>query len=340
MRRAIMLFGAAALAILVLWLLHPAFTPPIFGPRSVASLEAVDLGGVRQWVLIRGQDRTKPILLFLHGGPGMPSMYLAHAFQRPLEKDFLVVQWDRRGAGKSYSPDIDPRTLRTSQELADAQQLIALLQSRYGRRPIIVVGHSYGSYLGVALVRARPDLVRAYVGVGQVACTQTQERAIQDRWLRDQAMAVGDRTTAAAAARGGEWDRETALFQYGGEVVRMKSFLPLVLLGLRATEYTTADSLKVKPGVNFTHAHFVLDGPPLPLSTSAHELPVPTWLFVGRRDYTTPWQCQQAYFASLSTPQKHWVWFNNSAHFPFLEQPEAFHQRMLEVAKASEATSP
>jgi pimeloyl-ACP methyl ester carboxylesterase len=120
----------------------------------------------------------------------------------------------------------------------------------------------------------------------------------------------------------------------------MKSFLPLVLLGLGATEYTTADSLNVKPGVTFTHAHFVLDGPPLPLSTSAHELPVPTWLFVGRRDYTTPWQCQQAYFAGLSTPQKHWVWFNNSAHFPFLEQPEAFHQRMLEVAKASEATSP
>ena len=332
------MWGAGVLvALLILWALHPAFTAPIFGPKSVSLLAPVDLGGVRQWVLVRGVDRTKPILLFLHGGPGMPMTYLAHAFQRPLEQDFLVVQWDRRGAGKSYSPEIHPTTLRTSQELADAQQLIAWLQARYGRRPVIVVGHSYGSYLGVALARARPDLVRAYVGVGQVACSDAEEHAIQDQWLSRQATAAADLATASEAKRGGDWDRESALFKYGGEVVRMRSFAPLVLIGLGATEYTMADSLNVKRGVDFTHAHFVYDGPNRPLMNSVNALSVPTWFFIGRRDYTTPWPCQTRYFDAISAPQKHLVWFEHSAHFPFLEEPQAFHREMLRVARMTAA---
>jgi hypothetical protein len=71
-------------------------------PGSAAVLEPVRLGGVDQWILVRGRDRTKPVLLFLHGGPGMPAMFLAHAWQRALEEDFVVVHWDRRGAGKSF----------------------------------------------------------------------------------------------------------------------------------------------------------------------------------------------------------------------------------------------
>jgi pimeloyl-ACP methyl ester carboxylesterase len=79
--------------------LRPAFTPYI-APPGVASLEQITLGGTPQWVLIRGRSRQNPLVLFLHGGPGMPLMYLAHSFKRGLENDFIVVQWDRRGQGK------------------------------------------------------------------------------------------------------------------------------------------------------------------------------------------------------------------------------------------------
>src|SRR5512132_1751373 len=94
---------------LLAWWSTRASTPPIRGedgriaPASVALLEKIRLGGVDQWILIRGRNRGNPLLLFLHGGPGMPAMYLAHAFQRELENSFTVVHWDRRGAGKSYS---------------------------------------------------------------------------------------------------------------------------------------------------------------------------------------------------------------------------------------------
>jgi hypothetical protein len=113
------LIGVVAIAAIVA--LRPGFTFPILRGGSIASLEQVVLNGVPQWILIRGR-RVKPIVLFLHGGPGMPSMFLAHAFQHSLERDFLVVHWDRRGAGKTYPTTTNPALVRTSQEVADANQ--------------------------------------------------------------------------------------------------------------------------------------------------------------------------------------------------------------------------
>ena len=109
MKKAIWSMVGLALAglgvLLHLWF-SPGHTPAIRGPNSIALLERIRIGNVDQCILIRGNDSSLPVLLFLHGGPGMPAMYLAHAFQGELEKEFVVVQWDRRGAGKSYREDI------------------------------------------------------------------------------------------------------------------------------------------------------------------------------------------------------------------------------------------
>jgi pimeloyl-ACP methyl ester carboxylesterase len=124
----------------------PGRTPAIHQPRSVASLERVRISGVDQYILVRGNDASLPVLLFLHGGPGMPAMYLAHSFQRELEKEFVVVQWDRRGAGKSYREDISS-TLTTEQLVADTVELTNVLRARFHQDKIYLVGHSWGTYL-------------------------------------------------------------------------------------------------------------------------------------------------------------------------------------------------
>jgi pimeloyl-ACP methyl ester carboxylesterase len=329
--------GVVALAIALL-ALRPAFTPPIRSP-GVASLEQITLGGTAQWVLIRGRNRKHPLALFLHGGPGMPLMYLAHSFQPDLENDFVVVQWDRRGAGKSYSPNIDPKLMRMSQELSDAERLIELLRQRFGQTKVIVIGHSYGTLLGIELAYRRPDLVRAYVGVGQVACGETQAEAAQDAWLREMAMAAGDTKTLAAINSGESWNREAALFQYGGEVVGMRSDLPLIMRGLLAPEYTLRDGLNVPKGVAFTHRYMVYDllNPSLPLIDNVPKLAVPVYFFTGRHDYTTPFSCTERYYEGLDDAFKHLIWFDRSAHFPFLEEPQRFHQALLQVASDTAA---
>jgi pimeloyl-ACP methyl ester carboxylesterase len=323
----------AVVAVTAAVVIRPGFTFPILRDGSVASLEQVALNGASQWILIRGQ-RDKPIVLFLHGGPGMPSMYLAHAFQHPLENDFLLVHWDRRGAGKTYSTTTNPTLIRTSQEVADAAALINVLTQRYGQRRVIVVGHSYGSYLGIALTAQHPELVRAYVGVGQIACDPDTEAAIQDAWLRQEAAAAGDIETVAQIGMPG-WDRESALFRYGAEVRKWTSVTPMILTGLASPEYSFRDALNVQKGVAFTHRNFVYDGPSRPLSESVRALKSPLYLFEGRRDYVAPTTCAAQLFGEITTPSKVWVWFDRSAHFPFLEEPDKFHQELLAVASAN-----
>jgi pimeloyl-ACP methyl ester carboxylesterase len=120
----------------------------------------------------------------------------------------------------------------------------------------------------------------------------------------------------------------------------MKSYWPLVVKGLLAPEYLFRDALNVSRGVAFTHKFLRHDllSPSLPLITSVPRLTVPAYFFAGRKDYTTPFPCAERYYERLDDPSKHWVWFDYSAHFPFLEEPERFHDALLQVARDTAAS--
>ena len=323
--------GAAAWA-------RPGFTPPlslIGDGRGVAVLEPVTLGGIRQWVTIRGEDRTAPVVLMLLGEPGQAQIAWARAATRPLEDGFVVVQWDRQGAGKSFAPGQDPAFLRTSREVGDAAELIGRLQKRLGARRVIVVGQGYGAYLGVALARAHPELVQAYVGVGQTACSPDDERAIQDSWLKQRAEAANDPEVFTRAAAGGAWDRARAVFRYGGAIGGAHSDSALSLAPLVAPEYSLGEALTAHDGAAVTSAGFTRDGPDLPLARSVPALEVPAFFFIGGGDYLAPGLCAERYAAALKAPLKHVVWFARSAHYPFMEEPGRFRAELLGAAYAT-----
>ena len=333
LRRGLVVVGLLMALAAAAWF-RPGFTIPLGlfdGGRSIASLKPVTLGGVRQWVLIRGEDRSLPILLWLHGGPGDPLMYLPRGWQRPLEHDFVVVQWDRRGAGKSYDKTLDPRSIRTSREAADTVELIGDLQKTLGQRRVILIGQDYGGYLGVAVAAARPDLVRAYVGVGQSACTPSDEHAIQDSWLKDRSAPVGDSRTYSAASRGGEWDREAAIKTYGGDTTKFPVQAPMPLVGAFSAEYTLPEAFLLPRSKAFVRDHLVRDGPAMPLAQSTPGLDVPVYFFIGEHDYIAPGLCVERYAGVLRAPIKHVLWFDHSAHYPFLEEPTRFHEELLKA---------
>ena len=342
MRRAAAWTGGALLvlvlgvALLKGWERTPAIEDdsgrPVAG--AIASLERVVLGGVEQTVLIRGASTKSPILLWLHGGPGNPAMFLAHAFQRPLERDFLVVHWDNRGAGKSYEAGLSaPGQMRVSRLLEDARELVELLQRRFGPSPVIVVGHSFGTYLGVLLAARYPSLVAAYVGVAQ-GVDEARENALADDFVRRCARERGDTAGLAALERDPRGLREEWLFSCDGELVGARSPLPLIWLGLRAPEYTLMDIRRVMQGLRFTHRSIVYDVINEPLGTAVTRLEVPVWVFAGRRDYNTPGVLAAEWLERLEAPRKTLVWFEASAHFPFLEEPERFYAELRRVRAA------
>jgi pimeloyl-ACP methyl ester carboxylesterase len=305
-------------------------------PGSIASLEMVDIGGTPQCILVRGQSIRNPAILFLHGGPGMPSMYLAHRFQRPLERDFVVVQWDRRGAGKTYRKDTPPELMSVTQEVADTVEVVDLIRSRFGNSKVYLVGHSYGTYLGMIVAQRFPGLFHAYVGIGQLAYSEKRNREVQDHWIRDQARARGDEELLSRLNAKLPIDREKWLFKYGGALYNKKSFTALLLIGLRAPEYSLMDALKVRRGVNFTSKNMKYDAIKEDLIDAVQRLEIPAYFFTGRHDYTDPFECTEEYAHRLRAPKSEVVWFEESAHFPFLEEPEKFAREMRRVAMESQ----
>lgn len=319
-------------------LFRPAFTPAIRDergrrvPDSVASLEKVRLGGVDQWILIRGSSSRNPLVLFLHGGPGMPMMYLAHAFQRPLEGEFLCVQWDQRGAGKSYDQTIPQGSINIEQYLADAVELTNLLRRRFRQEKVFLVGHSFGSYLGALLAYRHPELYSGYLGVGQEADAEAAGPVIDD-FIRRTAVQRGRSDALDDLSKHGHAARETWLFKFGAEIHGKKSWVPLLLLGLCAPEYTFRDVMSVRKGVNLVGRHMNWNAIHGPLRNDVLEFKIPITFFLGRYDYTTPWPLAEQYFDALHAPTKRLVWFESSAHFPFLEEKEKFVREVIGAAR-------
>ena len=170
---ALLAVGLVAIAVLFS---RPASTPPILGADghvlagSIATLQQVHLGGTDQWVLIRGRSIHNPVLLVLHGGPGMPELGVWRFLSglKSLENNFIVVNWDQRGAGKSYQA-IDPTSHMTvDQFVSDATQLTNYLRQRFHQQRIYVAGASWGTTLGTLLVQRHPELFAAYIGTGQM----------------------------------------------------------------------------------------------------------------------------------------------------------------------------
>lgn len=334
--------GLLALFVAVTWhVLTHGRTPPIVDargaavPGSVASLQRMQLGGVPQSVLIRGRSTRNPVVLFLHGGPGMPAMFLAHAWQRALEDDFVVVQWDRRGVGKSYFGDIPARHLTVRRLLDDTYELTNLLRGRFAQDRIILVGHSWGSWLGMLAVRERPELFRAFVGVGQMTGPGHGDTAawrLQAEFIRREAARRDEPEAVRDLEREGRGAVEKWLFRFGGEVHAATSWWPLLRLGLEAPEYTLGDVLRVPKGLRLYARAMTYDVPGDTLRTDVTAVQVPVYFVAGRWDEVTPSELAERYFAALRAPRKGFFWFERSAHFPFLEEPAHFAEVLRRIA--------
>ena len=159
----------------------PRRTPAIKSENAVAELLALPINGVDQWLLIRGLDKKNPVLLFLHGGPGTAQIAIMRNYQKILERYFVVVQWDQRGAGLSGMEPVDAKTFTKEQFVADGLAITQYLRERFGLEKIFLAGHSWGSALGYILAVRHPEYFQAFAGIGQISRdTEGQFRLLQE----------------------------------------------------------------------------------------------------------------------------------------------------------------
>ncbi|MGL4236437.1 alpha/beta fold hydrolase [Tabrizicola sp.] len=324
-----------------LWLRSPGTVRPVLDaagdpvPGSIAEKVFVTINGVEQGMFIRSADLRHPVLLFLHGGPGMPTYVLEQRYPTGLEQDFTVVWWEQRGAGLSYSPDIPPETMTVDQMVADTVALADHLRDRFGKEKIYLMGHSWGSFIGIQAAEQAPDRFHAYIGVGQLTNQLESERLAYDYMLaafRAQGNADMVRKLEAAPYEAtiplpGAYMalRDAAIHTAGiGTTRDMRSVISGIFVpSWLDPEYTLQEKLGIWRG-KWSSSSVQLWNEVLKtdIRVEVPKLDVPVYFLHGRHDYTTSYALAKAYLQQLEAPVKGFYTFEESAHSPNFEEPE------------------
>lgn len=304
-------------------------------PQGIEETRAVRIGGIDQWISVRGTDRRNPVLLFLHGGPGFVAMPTSWYFQRGWEEYFTVVQWDQRGAGKTYAAN-DPAkiapTMTRARMLADAEEMVAFLRKEFGKDRIFLLGHSWGSSLGIQIAQRHPDWLHAYIGIGQITDAMESERRGW-QYTMDMAKREGNQeaireleSIAPYAAPGKPLPLKDLYLQrkwlarYGGAVYGRDGSDAESAAAKLAPEYTDADLRTMWEGTDFSSSRMLTDVLAQDFSVYT-TFRCPIIIFNGRHDYNVSASAAAEWFAKVKAPAKQLVWFEDSAHEIFNEEP-------------------
>lgn len=308
----------------------------------------VSLGGIDQFVTIRGEDVANPVVVYLHGGPGDSSHYLQYPVQGELEDTHTWIRWDQRGTGRTYyaNPELSPADLSVDRMLADLDELVDYARERFGQEKVVIVGHSWGTVLGTLYLQEHPEKVTEYVGVGQFVDT-SEGAHLATTTAIERARAAGDNEDAAAmAANLAELDEAAAAGGYGvaGWTTefenRALSSAYLACEGEKGLAHGIATGL-ASPTINLQDVRWFLSNDSIEtvygrqqplldtlasydLRQAGLEFQVPVSYVGGSCDWVTPTPLAQAYAASLTAPSVDFHLIEDAGHVPSVDQPEAY----------------
>ena len=308
-------------------------------PNGIDERRYVRIGGVEQWITIRGQNRDNPAILLLHGGPGAPLSPLPGHFLA-WEREFTVIQWDQRGAGKSYSPNQGAPGIDLM--VRDAVEVSEYARRRLHRNKIILLGHSWGSVLGIHVIRARPDLFDAWVGTGQIVNMQRNEVVAYSQVL-SKARARGDRDAVEALQKSGP-PPYRQIGQMGLERRWAMQYEPGLRYGptgprgllvelLTAPDYSLKDIVNYLKGVVGGDDFFgqAMDGPLMRVDLPAlgTDFSIPFFVVEGEEDDITPASLARAYFDRITAPRKAFLLMPDAGHMALLTRSDAFLEFLM-----------
>lgn len=293
-------------------------------------IEHVEINNTDMYFSIsKNQNAQKPIILYLHGGPGDSCVPLTQKFNADLEKKVIFVNLEQRGAGLSYYKFQKSEDLSMETIINDIYQFTKYLLSRFNREKIILMGHSWGSVLGLKLIQRYPELFSKYVGIGQVV-NMRKNSALQQTFLKEKGLTnininledeqkiIKDSITLAKL-----------VVKNGGSLYKKKHFTELIVPFIFSKSYSITDKINRIKGSNQATQYFWQELMTINFE-DIHEFPIPVYFIEGRHDDHVSAKLVSDFAKNIKSFNKI-IWFENSGHFPQWEEAEKFNQTIIDL---------
>jgi proline iminopeptidase len=287
--------------------------------QRIEEARYLQIGGIEQWVTIRGDDVRKPLLLLLHGGPGDVQSPFVSVYA-PYERDFVFVQWDQRGAGRTFARN-GAAGVTLEKQIADGIDLSEQLRKRFPKQKLILFGYSWGSVVATGMVQQRPDLFDAYIGTGQVAAWADTVQ-FQFDFLKQRYKEKRDAVALASLEAIGKPDPKNVEQYFGfSRPIRQNmnssdtAWFAAMLRVLKANGESETTIKAIGEGMNASGAALIGSTVTTDLPATATNFKIPYYVIQGRDDLFAPTSLAKAYFNKVSAPKKQFVTIEDAGHF-------------------------
>nr|WP_240463771.1 alpha/beta hydrolase [Paenibacillus apiarius] len=328
--------GATIILLVGVALIFPTWTPKIDGVNSISVLEQVEMNGTGHELMIRGQDKNNPIVIFVHGGPGVSEIPYVTKYQDLLEKNFTIVRYDQRASGKSYHFGEDYSNLSTDLLVKDLLAVTDYISTRFNQKKVILVGHSFGTYIGMQAAQQAPEKYEAYIGIGQMSNTLESELDGLNFTI-DQAKLSGNTTDVEylqglteKVQSGDMLTPRHYVRKYGGAARLIDANADMDNGLLFGPEYNLLDRIRYSRGVSYVQEILIGQAFKKPLPTIITELDLPVYFIMGQYDYMTSMKSAKIYFDQIDANKKEFITYGQSAHYPQFEEKEKFSKWMVD----------
>ncbi|MFT4413027.1 alpha/beta fold hydrolase [Fredinandcohnia humi] len=307
--------------------------------NSVATLENIRLGGVDQWITVRGRNKDLPILLYLHGGPGSPQTGAQQKYNPELEEHFLVVNWDQRGSGKSYSPNVTAESMTINQIVADAYDLVQYLLATYKKPKLFIMGQSVGAAYGLLFINRHPELVYAYVGINQPVYREEEEKRSynyalemakkkQNKKAVKELEHIGFPTSGVYQKIDDMVVQRKWLTKYNGVTYKINAVF-VNLSYFMSTHLTLKEKVTFMKGFGFSSTNLWDEITSLNFFHLVKEVKVPVFFIAGKHDRIVFPELIEQYYKFVKAEQKQFILFEESGHLACFEEPQRFNEIMI-----------
>jgi pimeloyl-ACP methyl ester carboxylesterase len=304
---------------------------------SVSEKAYLDVDGTKLGMIIKGIDQTKPVMLLLGGGPGIPEYFLEETYPTGLTERFVVCYLEYRGTSLSYQPDLKAEKMTTERFLQDVEAVTNYLMNRFHKEKIFLMGHSFGTYLGLQMAYRHPKYYTAYIAMSQLTYPKESER-IAAQYMKERYRALGQSKKVNEFEALGDFSSDAVYQKYFNSLLRdnsmhelgigtthnMKSVITGIFLpSLRCRAYTQLERINIWRGKSFMAATPVaVDRTKYNSFDDVKSLEIPVYFLGGKYDYTCCYSLQKEYYEQIQALLKGFYTFENSAHSPMYEEPE------------------